>query len=88
MRPIGDNVDSDHTGSYEQSVELRHHTRRLGIEWSEVAERLMALHPDWAAELGLKSDAPRGDPAIAFNPQEMLPLLRSLADGASGLSYG
>jgi hypothetical protein len=59
-------------------AELDSHTKRIGIDWTVVAERLLARQPE------LLPDAPvdEGDPAVGSAAIDMLPILRTLADGA------
>ena len=59
-------------------AELDSHTRRIGIDWGVVAERLLARNP------GLLPDTPvpESDPAVGSAAVDMLPLLRTLPDGA------
>ena len=59
-------------------AELDAQTQRIGIDWGLVAERLLARHPE------LLPDAPvaESDPLIGFAALDMLPLLRTLPDGA------
>jgi hypothetical protein len=59
-------------------AELDSHTRRIGIDWGLVAERLLALDPE------LLPDRPvaESDPETGFAAVDMLPILRTLPDGA------
>jgi len=58
-------------------VELDSHTKRIGIDWTVVAERLLARQPE------LLPDAPvdEHDPEVGFAAADMLPILRTLPDG-------
>ena len=71
-------MDMDSDTNADAQAELDSHTRRIGIDWAVVAERLLARNPE------LLPDAPvaESDPAIGFAAADMLPLLRTLADGA------
>ncbi len=59
-------------------AELDSHTKRIGIDWTRVAEHLLARDP------GLLPETPvaESDPAIGFAAADILPLLRTLPDGA------
>jgi hypothetical protein len=62
----------------EAQAELDSHTKRIGIDWDLVAARLLARHP----ELLPDTPVPESDPAIGFAAVDMLPILRTLPDGA------
>jgi hypothetical protein len=64
--------------SADAQAELDSHTRRIGIDWTAVAERLLARHPDLLPE----TPVDEGDPAIGVAAIDMLPILRALPDGA------
>jgi hypothetical protein len=59
-------------------AELDSHTKRIGIDWAVVAERLLARDPELLPEVPVDE----GDPAIGFAAIDMLPILRVIADGA------
>jgi hypothetical protein len=59
-------------------AELDSQTKRIGIDWTAVAERLLARDPELLPE----TPVVEGDPAIGFAAADMLPLLRTLPDGA------
>jgi hypothetical protein len=54
----------------------------LGISWSAVATRLLAIHANELTEaFGPAFEVP-GDPVLSSDPAALLPVLRSLPDGA------
>jgi hypothetical protein len=59
-------------------AELDAHTTRIGIDWTVVAERLLAREPE------LLPETPVGerDPEVGFAAADILPILRTLPDGA------
>jgi hypothetical protein len=64
-------------------AEWRYHTRRLAISWSAVANRLLTLHADeLTAAFGSGFWEMKGDPALSVDPAALLPVLRTLPDGA------
>jgi nicotinamidase-related amidase len=59
-------------------AELESQTKRIGIDWTVVAERLLTRNPELLPEAPLSE----ADPAVGSAAIDMLPLLRTLPDGA------
>jgi hypothetical protein len=59
-------------------AELDSHTRRIGIDWALVAERLLARDPELLPPVPVAES----DPEIGVAAVDMLPILRTLPDGA------
>jgi len=59
-------------------AELDAHTQRIGIDWSVVAERLLSREPELMPDVAVDDV----DKAVGSAALDMLPLLRTLPDGA------
>lgn len=59
-------------------AELDSHTKRIGIDWTVVAERLLGREPELMPDVAVDEV----DTAVGSAALDMLPLLRTLPDGA------
>jgi len=59
-------------------AELDSHTKRIGIDWTVVAERLLSREPELMPDVAVDDV----DKAVGSAALDMLPLLRTLPDGA------
>jgi len=64
--------------SVDPQAELDSHTKRIGIDWAVVAERLLSREPELMPDVAVDNV----DTAIGSAALDMLPLLRTLPDGS------
>ena len=74
-----DDLSRDDAADVERAIAaIDRESERVGVDWTRVAEALLAARPELGADL---PESP-GEDAIGLDAMMLLPILRELPDGA------